>query len=619
MDGDSEGAERTEELSGTEPNEKPPEYARLAKLARNWMLVGAVMGVAAIWLFANSAPIAPAMGVCALGVGGMGLWMRQRNGAASVVNAAFQRIQQGRFDEAEAMLASAERSVSTGQVRAVIALQRAQIALSTSRLVDVRRHADDGYSALARFALTQHSRMLRAHALGLRGFAEMSLGHVEAAGADAARAEADPNASPDTVAVARLVHAMALSRAERLEELAAHLRANGELLHEYTPTRMRAVVRGLEKRVRARKVSAYRDPAQPEDAKRTGLDEWVSAVAPEAPTTSKREYAPQARSLAVPEVKSAIGAAKTASKGTLPWKRVLVLWTVVILLFLFIWHLLRPTVDGPIVEIESDAVRWVMGAAIALVIVFTTITVVVLRQVRPARALVAAQRAAALGDRKGARAKLESVSRSSVVVTTRAAALLQLAKLDYHEAKFGGAVAHAEAGTALCESAPASTEVLLMPRLVGALAVARAAFGDTDGAKHQLTRLVHDHGGFSLLPSIRLRVLLLCAVRMRDFDGAAKVLEERTAEMTLTRAEELVADLVLARHGADRDEAARIADELRENPEVRAWIEAVAPDLVKATATLRVPEETAAAEDQAEREDQEERESNLTAAARRPG
>jgi hypothetical protein len=78
----------------------------------------------------------------------------------------------------------------------------------------------------------------------------------------------------------------------------------------------------------------------------------------------------------------------------------------------------------------------------------------------------------------------------------------------------------------------------------------------------------------------------MLAVRGGDLDEAARVAATRTPDMPLTVQDDMLADAVLAATtGVSSEERERIEAELRDDAELRRWLDAVAPGLRERTRT----------------------------------
>jgi hypothetical protein len=160
-----------------------------------------------------------------------------------------------------------------------------------------------------------------------------------------------------------------------------------------------------------------------------------------------------------------------------------------------------------------------------------------------------------------------------------------------HRADFADAIARCDAAIARVERQPlrAAAADLLLPSLMAESAVAMAARGGVDEAAAELAILTRDFPAFPQLAAAQLRVRLLSAVRAADRDTACALARGRTASMPLPYREDVLAELLLASRGdVPEDDRERLDDELSDNAELRAWLDAVAPGLREAKATPTV-------------------------------
>jgi hypothetical protein len=222
---------------------------------------------------------------------------------------------------------------------------------------------------------------------------------------------------------------------------------------------------------------------------------------------------------------------------------------------------------------------------VAVAAVLTLACLVTLQLVRLRRinlALFGAHRAAALGDRATAEALLAGAKKSSLPVYA-AAASANLAHLAERRADFALCLAECDGAIArlgAARSAQLSSEQL-MPPLLGLRGLALAATGRRAEAEAELASLIARHAGYMNLPLFDFRIRFVNAVRAGDLDAARALATQRTAELPVPLRDDLLADLVLATgpRGLPKDEMERVAAELRDNAEVCAWIDAIAPGL----------------------------------------
>jgi hypothetical protein len=117
--------------------------------------------------------------------------------------------------------------------------------------------------------------------------------------------------------------------------------------------------------------------------------------------------------------------------------------------------------------------------------------------------------------------------------------------------------------------------------LLGLRGLALAALGRRGEAEAELASLLARFPGYSHLALADFRIRLVNAVRSGDLDAARALAQQRTAELPLPLRDDLLADLVLATgtRGLPKEEMDRVAAELRDDAEVCAWIDAIAPRL----------------------------------------
>jgi hypothetical protein len=207
--------------------------------------------------------------------------------------------------------------------------------------------------------------------------------------------------------------------------------------------------------------------------------------------------------------------------------------------------------------------------------------VMVLR--RAARLVARASAKLARGDADGAVAEVSPLCKSRLSYPA-AQAYLVLASAAERRTEIGAALTHADAGLGrlVTRAMREASADLLLPELVAIRAFALAASDRHDEASAELEALPPS---YLYLDRSVLRVRLVQLVRRGDLAAAARLVEKSPPDLSLSRRDELLADVVRAAVSPERVggvEVARIKEELRSYPEGRRWLEVVAPGALDA-------------------------------------
>jgi hypothetical protein len=575
--------------------------------ARGYYRISAVtsgLAVLFVWASPSAAPLAVALAlfgsvfILYARVVGRHAW------GQAYAAAARQALTRGRFDEAEALHAKVPaHSMRGGTVARTVAVQKALLSL-------FRGSPEGAIAAVApavapKVALfsaqVERSQMAGAHAV--RALAYAMTGDAARAGADADAAEAYAEALPEALARARLARAIVVSRGGDMIALGAALAKDGSLMLEHTMPRERALVRALRKMAHGRGRSVYREPSKPSDTGNEpgALAAWIAQVAPDAAAYAAEDVAraetigaataPVASADALKAVAaSRRDAARKVSRGR-RWRMPAAVAGLSVAL-LAVWQLLdsgapsssraaHRVAAGSAAATAFDA-GTVGIAALAMVGLGLAVTLQLARLRRINLALIGAHRAAALGDHGAAETLLTKAKKSPLAVYA-AAAGASVAQLAERRADFARCLSECDDAIArlgTTRSAQVSAEQL-MPPLLAVRGVALAAMGRRAEAEAELASLIARYAGYMHLPVADFCIRLVNAVRSGDLDAARELAQQRTAELPVPLRDDLLADLVLATgpRGLPKEERERIAAELRDNAEVGAWIEAIAPGL----------------------------------------
>ncbi len=597
------GARYERRVSG-DPAKLPPHP--VVRAQRRTLLgitaLGVVLGASAIGSgVAWAAPAALAISAYF----GWALWtLPRRARLVQLHNAALERLMRGREQEARELLDQIPaRDLRRGSVARGAHVQRALLALhhgDGARSVELATTAID--MRPERWTVNQPvEQTQRAKALALRALAHASLGHAGLALQDAAAAETAPHATPDVLARASLARSVVLARNKDRHELAAQLARTAGLMLQWLPPRERSLVRALRRMARAPARSVYRQAAErDEGAEEARLASWIGKLAPGAEafaretgsystTVRAAQPAEEATAEALDRIASARKMATVARKG--PRRSVvLFLWVTLLILFVCIYELL-PSVGGSPPSSFAPATSpltgvWAGAAFLALVV--PLLVWQLRRQSADGCALSLAQLDVARSELTKATTAFEALSQPKRTVAVAAAAHLGLAQLAERRASWDDAIQHCDRGIArLCSTATlkAMHSDLLYPELIALRALALAALGRSDEANAEASLLAKECPGYVLAARARFSLSLMLAVRSGNLDVAAEVAKGRSPDLPLSIRDDMLADVVLAATTTvPAEERERIDAELRDDAELRAWVDAVAPGLRDRTA-----------------------------------
>ena len=583
-----------------------PKHVASGLTTRHYLLSG-VCALLGLSMFALGSP---AGGIIAAAVAVfLGWWARRFSGqleAVQALNSAVREVQRGDLDQAAALVARAPKHGRWATVPRGIELVSAIIAMRRNRFEDVVVHTTKAATLPLGIWMRPFQEAQRAQALSMRALAEVALGRLEAGAADAKTAEAARQATPDVLARARLVQALVLSRAGEDDALAANLKTNATLYAESAATTERGVVRALRKMSQAkRSKSVYREPSPPVEKHAEAVHGLLAAVAPEAVAYVDRGVSGEAEPAANSVFTPTTNAKEVPKTGThRAARRVVFLWLLLIMLFLSIWQFLgangeRAPISAPV---ESSSSLFFL-ALFALFFVVFGIVVVARRSLsaRLVTKLADARRENAIGDKATARAAFEALTKLRYPAIV-ANGELELARLDMAEGRFERALTRCQKAIGAINAPMIRNQVsdILLPSLVGELAVAEASLARAADAEGHLATLARDFAAFPGIPSAVFRVRTTSLVRAGRVEEAARMAADRHPELALPRRDELLADLLVATLGAGKEERERLGAELFEEPSLRTWIDRLAPGLCDRALAAPAPVRIADAVDDAE-------------------
>ncbi|MFO0761539.1 MAG: hypothetical protein U0359_33980 [Byssovorax sp.] len=522
------------------------------------------------------------------------------------INMSLDRIGQGKLAEAEALLAEAEGQVKRGPNLRAIRIQRAMIALRRGEIDDAIRHADLAIEAPPSKLAAAVDRVQRQSAVGLRAFLRASRGDRDGARKDIAVVRADEQAPIQALGRAALAEAILLEAGGDRAGLRAHLARERAALLEGTSPRERAIVRAYQRMLNAPKDTVYRQ-APPRDPPRGEGEEppiadWVAKLAPAAapfvrapaprrdqeavpalgaPSAEARAAVKRARSEAEREGRKAFRQSAARRLGMLGAGAILVGALLATLDY-------ARTVDPhdldevePARALDMFALVQQIGGAIILsgLAVFVAMMVQARRQ---NRRLLADVPRALRGD-EAALADLRALSVRGYDLIA-AQAHRTLGQIALRRGDLDAALAELDKGLGRLSRAASrlAASDLLLPELCADRAFILAVRGRSEEAAAELEGL---SPAYPFLSRARLRVRLIDRIQRGDLDGAARLVDREALDLPLDPRDELLADAVrvAARPEAcGAGEVARVKEELKTQADLRRWMDAVAPEVLRA-------------------------------------
>jgi hypothetical protein len=600
-------------------------------LAKRQIILGAVIFACGL----AAAPLGATVGVAMAIVGGLlvglGILVRMSGDAVPTVNRAFNAALAGRAAEAEALLDEAEARYQLPYIRRVIDLQRAGLAVRKGDLDAALPRVEAAIARRPGLLSAQQDRIHIAGAHAMRALIRASKGDRAGARADIAFVRASGEAPPEALARAEVAEAIAIEGEGDREALAAHLAKERRLLLDYTAPRERAVVRAYQRMLKAPKTTVYRRAAPRDEEARAGdeptVADWIAKIAPAAapfvrvarPSGSPAITAPEAgREVEPGLLKVAEERLRGARAGAVRLRaaKVLLLWVLLVALFVAIWQLLdtepqaRHAVNAA-PAVPSALFLNVLGTALPALFVGIVVLGTV-RAVKQGRRTLEAAQGIAKGDAR-AIADFEALTKVRQP-SVQAQAHFELARVAERKADFAEALKRCDLGIAAATASEATrtvTSAILLPDLIAERAFVLATTDRHDKALAEMAVLAERFPSYPYRARAELVVALVQRVRKGDLEGAAALVEGRAEDMPLSLRHETLADLVRATvhpEAAGAGEIERLKEDLRVDPELRAWLEAVAPALLRAFsgAEERAAREHAVAREESDRDHQAE-------------
>jgi hypothetical protein len=503
----------------------------------------------------------------------------------AAIIAANGHIAAGRFDEAARAVEGLAKS-HLPQFRLMFHVERAVIAMA-------RGERDEALAELGQveprgrfFRAAQRQAVLQARSV--RAFLRASAGDAAGAREDIHALRAEPNAEPLLLARASLAEARLLDEAGDRASLGALLERDRWLLLHATAPRERALVRAYEAMLEATAASVYRQKADrgAMDEESAAIAAWVARFAPNAGPFVRGGMLPAGRAGdARAEVPSAEARRKVLATKPQRVKRrmtvssgILMAWLGIVLGMGLVYtsmHEMLPYLGVTLVGMG------IVGLLAWLLRGFR-------RRTRDAKRINAALHDLGVGALPKDALELEAKT-----PVHRAQAAHVLAEAALRRGDPAQALAECERGfLALGEAqggklaAPAAPAGGALPpwdlaRILAAQrAFALAALGRADEAWAE----VEWANGFPNTHTV-FRVRVLSCLRARDYEGAARAVEARDASVALPARDEALAEMAcfVGRPAARTAESAsRLRAELRRDASLGAWVDAMAPKLLRA-------------------------------------
>jgi hypothetical protein len=553
-----------------------------------WFLFGAPSGGAVATETSWSTPLAILGAVVALVLGFRSLVAAAKGHNQAIADANV-HVAAGRFDEAIERVQGLGRS-RLPQFRRMLPAWLATLEMARG---DARASAAAATAAIDMpiapfFRDSQRSTANVARAF--RAFARACAGDAEGAREDIAHLRATQNegaADASQLARASLAEARLLDEAGDRAGLADLLARDRTLLLDATLPRERALVRAYEAMLDATTASVYRRKAEhgslDDDAVATAA--WIAKMAPNAAPFVRPSVPAGKAAEAPPEVPSeaarrkVLGSKPASVKGEKTWW--VAIWVVVVIAALLAWGRADRT---PWAGLAHAAIA-VVGAALVGAFLVTRVR----RSTRNTRRIADAHRAIVRGDLP---TRAEDIGLEAPTPAQRAQIECMLAEAALrrgeperaleHVARGFEALAIAQGGKVLPPAAPAEGAPVpwdLQRALAAVRACALAARGRADEAWAEIEWA---NGLPANNPTV-FRVRLLTRLRARDFDGAARAVEGRAAPLG-ARDEALAEIARFLGRPAERTRGAadRFRAELRRDPGLAPWVEALAPGVMAA-------------------------------------
>lgn len=516
----------------------------------------------------------------------LGLFGRRAGAGAVLVNASLAKLSQGQLEESEKLLDEVERSRAPSYILRPLLLQRTMIALRRGDTKAALAAADRAVAlplgVMGRAAAEIH----QVHAIALRAVVKASEGDADGARRDAAQVLESASSGPQALARAVLAQAMVLERSGERAELRDHLERHRRLLEMGTEPRERAIVRAMQRMLRAPASTVYRvAPARAHRDPRAEptISEWLEKIAPNLAAFGPGERGPGEPSRAADERYAGSGKAPVRAPTARRRRR----WDVALIsaggIGAILYLVLAEAGGGR--EIGPEPARPValdlLFVMMVLVVGILGYRVVAAR--RDGKKLLAAMAALARGEDERAEESFTRLSDGGIDLVA-AQADLALSTIAEMKGDLALALEHCERGLGRLShyGSRIAAADLLAPELGAQRAFLLTAMDRHEEASQEIAALPE---GFAFRPRAVFRVEVLRRVRVEGMASAADYIGGGVVDRILSARDELLSDVVRATARpelAGPGEIARLRDELRSPSRSRVWLGQVAPKLLEA-------------------------------------
>ncbi len=548
---------------------------------RKSVIVGglSVLGCAALapwaagsWVMGPLAVLAGlSIGACWWSVVGL------RHGEATrAADAVTRALALGHVDDAEAHLQPIARS-SLRTVRRIDHLFRAKIAMRRGDVTAAGRQADSVIAVPLGVFRSPEDLRYRAEAIAIRAFVGASSEEPGRIRADIARVRQSTSARLWPLGLVSVAEGLLLEREGNHEALREHFARERFALFEATGPRERALVRALERRLKAPPSTVYRQAGgSPEPASRGGEP---------GATASAAQVAPAAAASVQESVSPLSGGLTDFEHGRTHGLTIAVWRAPVILSGVYLAWLLVRELFGDVFATPAMSVLEAVAALLVLLVLFALLEwgffFARLRGEERARSrLYAAETQMGAGDMAAAEARMLSIAREPSDVVA-AWGWYHLATIANRRGAFKEVVERCDAAISRLKRLPDRSWVFgqVWASIIGERAFALAALGRVEDATGELAKIPR---GSVFRERDELRVRLVCLVRGDAFEAAARLVSSAPMDLPLSLRDELLRDLVRAAATeavVGAVEVMRLAEEMGAHEEHRMWIDIVAPSL----------------------------------------
>ena len=541
---------------------------------------------------------------------------RRRIGdAAQLLAASFRAISLGRLADADTLLAFADATPAAWS-RRIADVQRAIVHLRRGDTEPALKRLDAAIARpIGRYARDNALYQIEA-AHALRAFTRASLGDAEGARRDIAAVRARQGVSAESLARVSLAEAIVLERSGGRDALRALLDRDKGLLLESCHPRERAIVRAYQRMVRVTTTTAYRAAPPREEEEHHGdeplLLDWVARIAPGAaafvrapkahtgPAGPRVEMLPEGRAGGHRQLLEdrAITAANVGKRSN-RLRALAALAGVsaaIVGVFAIVTALVEAVPDPHLLDAVPDPSR--IGASVAWIPILPIALFALAVALGAAGFRVSSRvRHASHGERSRLGVARDAIGRGDLDAASAALKGLEVREHDRlaaHASALQATIAERRcdaeamleaASTGLGRLARVSPHdaAMLQPELIAQRALALTLLDRHVEAAAELVLLAERTSPMRERDLFRVRLIGLA--RAGKLAEAARWIEQESGDLPLGVRDELLADLVRAAAAPDSaglGEIERLEHELRTEPEIKRWIEWVAPSLLHA-------------------------------------